>query len=468
MTGNLLKAPGAQARDELTQALAAVRAVFPLKTAHRKELPFAVQALSHLLTAERGQSQGYWQKPAYLGAYLYYFLPWNLLRLAWLLPSIGLDLAPGSRVLDLGSGPLTLPLGLWLARPELRRTPLHFICADPAQRPMELGEKVLKELAGADNPWHMELTRAPLEVAMRKAGRVNLIMAGNVLNEIQARHETLEERLENIFYSMDRCLEPGGGIFILEPGTRLGGKLIAMIRRIALEEGYAVEAPCTHEAACPYAPPPEDGEAPARRGIQRQTSGWCHFSLPADGAPEELAALSRDAELEKERLSFACLLLRKSGGENRPRHREKATQGGIVTPVRVVSDPIRIPQADGTARYVCSAHGLGLLQRAGEYRSGMLVEALLADKAGRDAKSGAWLMAPAVREPAKQGVESAPAPRKETRGCWPKPAPDGSTKPKSNAAQNPGKTLGNKPAPARGKQKKSRNRSDSGLKGAKS
>lgn len=404
---HLLRAPASRARNDLALAQAAIAAAFPLKAAHRKALPFSVQELSSLLTAERAQLQGYWQKPSLTGAYLYYFLPWNLLRLAWLLPGLPLDLQENGRVLDLGSGPLTLPLGLWLSRPELRKLSVSITCADPAQRPMELGRSVFerlqtKEESGQMSGWELQLLRAPIEVALRKAGKVNLITAGNVLNEISPRQERLEERLEEIFYSMDRALEPGGQIFLLEPGTRLGGKLVSLMRRIALAEGYSVEAPCTHAESCPYAPlenSDDDDEAPAPRqsrdkAAPRQASGWCHFNLTSDGAPQELLALSQAAELEKERLSFACLLLRKPGGKKTATAMEpdKTTHGGLLTPVRIISDPIKLPQSGTRARYVCSRHGLGLLHQADYCKSGMLVEALLPDKATRDAKSGAWNM----------------------------------------------------------------------------
>lgn len=399
MLQHLLKAPDARLRHDLELAAQAVEGVFPLKSAHKKELPFAVRDLSRLLTAERGQSRGYWEKPALTGAYLYYFLPWNLLRLAWLLRGLGLDIPPGARVLDLGSGPLTLPLGLWLARPDLRGAGLNLSCSDTAQRPMDLGRKIFEGLAAGEERWRLELTRAPLEVALRKAGRVKLIMAGNVLNEVQAGRASLEERLTEIFYSMDRALEDKGQIFIMEPGTRLGGKLVALMRRIALEEDYQVEGPCTHERLCPYAPASEDEDAPKRKGPP--PGGWCHFTLPSDGAPEALAALSAAAGLEKERLSLSCLLLRKGGGKVERAPREKAAPRalgpGIITPVRVVSDPIRLPGRPA-ARYVCSAHGLGLLQDALEYKSGMAAEAFLPDKGARDAKSGALLMRPAVNK----------------------------------------------------------------------
>lgn len=433
MHKNILKSPDARLRQELSQAVKATAAAFPLKTAHKKALPYSVRDLSLLLTAERGQSQGYWQKPAFTGAYLYYFLPWNLLRLSWLLPNLNISLPAGARVLDLGSGPLTLPLALWLARPDLHDKALHLTCSDPAQRPMELGRAILEQLGGASGGWKTDLLRAPIDMALRKAGRVRLITAGNVLNEIYPKQETLEERLENIFYSMDRALEHGGQILLVEPGTRLGGKLIALMRRIALESGYSVEAPCTHQNTCPYAPPEDDDEQP-RRGMQRQPSGWCHFSLSPDGAPEELTSLSRAADLEKERLSFSFLLLRKARnaaepdedsdlpGDNKLAHdkknnsRQRDNAGGGVTPVRVISDPIRLGSGQ-SARYVCSSHGLGLLSEPQFYRSGSFAEAVIADRARRDAKSGAWLMNPKQPGTSKEAaLQKEHAPQKKRPG----------------------------------------------------
>lgn len=457
----LLRAPDSQARNDLALAQVAIGAAFPLKAAHRKALPFSVQELSALLTAERVQIHGYWQKPSLTGAYLYYFLPWNLLRLAWLLPGLPLDLPENGRILDLGSGPLTLPLGLWLSRPELRKLSVSVTCADPAQRPMELGHSVFEHLQpeeerGQKTGWELQLLRAPMDVALRKAGKVNLITAGNVLNEISPRQERLEERLEEIFYSMDRILEPGGQIFLLEPGTRLGGKLISLMRRIGLREGYSVEAPCTHEEACPYAPLEnfDDDEAPAPRKSRdktflRQASGWCHFTLAPDGAPPELLELSRAAYLEKERLSFACLLLRKPDGKAQATtvKQDQTNRSGVLTPVRVISDPIKLPQTGTRARYVCSRHGLGLLHQADYCKSGMLVEALLPDKATRDAKSGAWNMQaaqPASRQPsggrpayeAKRSLHEKPEANGESQPGGGRQKPRG---PQGGKAPQPGK-----------------------------
>ncbi|MDR2050877.1 MAG: hypothetical protein LBQ63_03805 [Deltaproteobacteria bacterium] len=447
----LLHAPGPELLKNLSGLQAVLSGVFPLKSRHRSDLPLAVRDLSRLLTSERGQRRVYWAQPRFVAAYLNYFLPWNLLRLAWLLPGLPLlppvspkqrqgiapfagKAGPGAdlpatdrsgavRVLDLGSGPLTLPLGLWLSRPELRTRKLHLLCTDSSPHPLNLGRALLENLAGRfyttgpDKlfPWELRLERGTWEAALHgEKGRFELITAANLLNELSGRPRDAEERLEEkssaLFRAMHLALAPGGRIFLLEPGTRLGARLIVRMRSLALERGYLLESPCTHRMFCPLGH--RTGEGGARRGpagleansgrsreafLQergrgvRLNSAWCHFSFSAAGAWPELLDLSRDAGLEKERLHLACLLLRKPGTDSAPQPEKHSSR----LRVRVVSDPLYLPAGRGIARYVCSALGLGLLRSSEDLPSGMLVEAVVPgwpDKAKKDPKSGAWEM----------------------------------------------------------------------------
>ncbi|MDR2825928.1 MAG: hypothetical protein LBV76_03920 [Deltaproteobacteria bacterium] len=261
---DLFTAPDEILRQRLGQVKNAVAFAFPQKRQHREDLPYAVRDLSRLLTTERAQKNSYWAAPRLLGAYLHYFLPWNLFRLSWLLPGLPLNLKTGDRILDLGSGPLTLPLAFRLCRPQDAILPLTWFCSDLTPHPMEVGKDIFKqcgalmspELKTAAPPWRLNLLRAPLELALRKAkGRVNLITALNVLNELPApRQDSLEESLGSLFSSMDRALEPGGMILLIEPGTRLGGKIVQLMRYAAMARGYEVLSPCTHNAACPFYP----------------------------------------------------------------------------------------------------------------------------------------------------------------------------------------------------------------------
>jgi hypothetical protein len=118
----LFPEPGAELTRGLGELGALLRRIHPLKTKHRATLPGTVRRLSAFLTVERDQlPPDYMNRPEYLAAYVNYFLPWNIYRQGRLLQGLELDLPEGTRILDLGAGPLTFLHSLWLARPELRR-----------------------------------------------------------------------------------------------------------------------------------------------------------------------------------------------------------------------------------------------------------------------------------------------------------------------------------------------------------
>lgn len=421
LTENLLSRPDSASGICLREAIEAIKAAFPVPRNHKGDLPYAVRDLSRLLTQERGAlHQSYWSAPRFVAAYTHFFLPWNLYRLSWLLPSLRLSLPAQGHVVDLGSGPLTLPLALWCFCPELRTVPLRFTCFDVAMRPMEIGRGVLRELAGSGSPWKITLVRKPLDAAL--AGLTvpaHLMTAGNVLNELPPpRYGTLEDRLAELMALMHRKLAPEGRLLLVEPGNRLGGKVIAVARRGALGCGFAPLAPCPHAGPCPmmdqrlYYPP------------SPPYSGWCHFVYPAVDAPEFLISLGKRANLEKESLALSCLLLRKGGEESRvapaqdasPRssggmddlddlealyreimdggdegavalgHARRQARRDVIPPepgeplpdlhgakrmyVRVISDYIRLPHEVEPARYGCSPKGLVLVRDAVRVPSG--------------------------------------------------------------------------------------------------
>lgn len=378
----LFGAPDAFCRAGLQALPEALDRIFPLNRAHRADLPSAVRDLSALLTTERGSlGRSYWSAPRFVSAYLRYFLPWNLVRLTRLLPGLELpdvlaaDL--GQRVLlDVGSGPLTLPLALWLSRPEWRTTELTVVCADTAPRPMELGRRLLETLAallGEPFVWRLRLLRAALPSALGEARRVLLLTAGNVLNELPEREAPREERLSELALSVGRCLQPGGGALFVEPGTRLGGGLVAALREQAIIEGLEPVSPCPHAGACPL--------------LGKRERGWCHVSADA-GGPVWLAALSKAAHLSKDSLSLAYLQLRPGDPETSSRSGEG---GGKTVPCRVISDAFPV-RGLGAARYGCCSLGLALLPEAAELPSGSLVSCCRPASPVRDAKSGAVVL----------------------------------------------------------------------------
>ncbi|MDR1212470.1 MAG: rRNA methyltransferase, partial [Spirochaetaceae bacterium] len=108
-------------KTELEELMVLIEQTFPLEKRFRQDLPHDTARLSRLLTYEREEREdGYMGKAALLGAYLRYFLPWNVYRLSRILPGLPLALKDGDLLLDLGSGPLTFPAALWLCRKEFR------------------------------------------------------------------------------------------------------------------------------------------------------------------------------------------------------------------------------------------------------------------------------------------------------------------------------------------------------------
>lgn len=376
---------------ELDAVHKAILEAWPLGGKHLRSLPGDIRELSHLLTCERGQLKTpYWQRPAFVSAYLYYFLPWNLLRLGRLFAGLALPEPPEAPLLlDIGSGPLTLPLALWLARPKWRALPIRVLALDSARQPLALGGKIFTALARrlAASPWQILPVTGPPENLSRylpKDAKPWLLTAANLLNELRPRQQShclpgmddaeepaqdaWQERLEGLLLAWAPLLAQAP-LLAVEPGTRLGGNLIMRLRKAALEFGLTPLAPCTHAGGCPLL----------------GGNSWCHFVFGAADAPEWLKALARAARLHKTALSLAMLLMGPTAGA-----KAGATR---VFPLRVVSQSF---EARGEiCRYGCAKPGLCLMPAARNLVSGSLTNARLAQPEALDAKSGAKVVASA-------------------------------------------------------------------------
>jgi ribosomal protein RSM22 (predicted rRNA methylase) len=371
---------GADARRALEALPVALDAVLPLKAAHRRDLPAAVRELSARLTCERGgDERPYWSNPRLASAYLRYFLPWNLVRLTRLMGALALppppvDEAERAMLLDVGSGPLTLPLALWLAKPEWRALPLDVACLDNAPRALELGRALFAHLAGEKTTWRIIPVRAGINALARETrGRPWLISAVNVLNELKAERAPLETRLAAFAEQAARLLHAQGALLCVEPGTRLGGKLVQNLREEALALGLAPAQPCPHMQSCPL----------------RGTRSWCHFSLNTQGAPGWLAQLAQEARLPRKALHLSFTLFRRQT-VNRP---AALRAGGAESlEARLISAPFKVEGTDSLSRYACSARGLLLLAQAADAPSGALVEVQWPARPRKDKRSGAWML----------------------------------------------------------------------------
>lgn len=336
---NLFLPLSEQARQDLEQLLPLIDRLFPIPGRFRAQLPRDVAELSRQLTSERPRrNAGYLGQKSLLSAYLRYFLPWNVFRLGRLLPSLEIQFEAGDAITDIGSGPLTLPIALWVCRPDLREVPLEFRCLDRTGAILDAGKRILEALPSR---WKLRTIRGSL--GERIEGKpARLVTAINVFNELfwddHGGPRFVAERYGPLLSAL---AAKQGSILIVEPGIPRSGEFISLMRTQLLLSGRPPLAPCTHSAACPL--------PGGRRGAK-----WCHFAFETDEAPEELHRLSRAAGLPKERATVSFLLAGPSdrtaadATEGKPGERPGFSAAGLT--LRVISDPFPIGEEDVPAK----------------------------------------------------------------------------------------------------------------------
>lgn len=401
----LFPALDAPLRQSLDSLPALIRKTFPLPERFAAGLSADVRELSRLLTSDRAvRDRDYLNKPPLLSAYLRYFLPWNVYRLCRLIPALNLPLENGAAITDLGSGPLTMVLALWISRPDLRKLNLEFRCLDRSAPALEAGKKLFHALAGTAAPWAVKTIHAPIGSAV-KGTKAALVSAVNVFNEIfwdisPGDRNGLERMAGRTAGNLMSLRGEGGAVLVVEPGIPRSAAFISLLRSALAgstgSAGLRLCSPCPHSGPCPL----PGGQAAGGKGKAK----WCHFAFGTEDAPPDLQKLSAAASLPKERAVLSFLLA--ASGTDRGAGDTSEIKGEIL-PVRIISDvfpvgntpfpvgdaPFPIGNAPGGyGRYGCSSKGLVLVcsdRKTMELCvSGALIPAPF-HKARRDAKSGA-------------------------------------------------------------------------------
>lgn len=425
---------------ESLKALALLQEVIdeamPLTVKHRAALKGDIRRLWEDLTSgKENRNEEYLGSPPALSAYLRYFLPWNVFRLASIFSNTDFCLPDRAILADIGSGPLTVPIALYVARPELRDVPLTFRCVDRVERVMEKGLVIFESLAvkleGRLPPWTFDLRRESFGAA--QAERAHLLTAANVFNEFFWKDKRpLGERALATARSILSQVRENGSVFIMEPGDPRSGSLISALRAAFLAEGASPLGPCPHALSCPMpgifrslAPPEQraapdptierHNAAPSRYELprvampkSRDKYPWCHFSVDTASAPAWLSSLSESAGLPKDKASFSYLWVARSQNRSAtgfaaapaesappaagPRGRQAAAGKGIL--VRAVSEAFPLP-GRGTGQYGCSSLGYTLLRRASSeeaFAPGSLLLVHSTPDRSPDEKSGAIVL----------------------------------------------------------------------------
>jgi hypothetical protein len=390
-----------------------VQTAVPLDSKMLQSLPSDIRELSHELTDERSDRRvGYLNDPAALSAYIRYYMWWNLVRHTRLFSALPITLEDGDAAADLGSGPLTLPIALWMARPDLRDKKITWYCVDISQGALAAGEEIFLSLAAktGNEPWTIVRVKGEFGVSLRK--RVKLAASANMFNELfQDNPLPLEAQAKHHAQELASYAADDAAILLIEPGVPRAGRFVSLMRDALMRLGFDPEAPCPHMGPCPF---------PGLR-----YGKWCHFVFETEDAPTKLHKLSEDAGLSKDRAALSFVYSRRtrtvaeaSGdtgtsetvSENSA-STESAGEASLSTitrlsslfpnlKVRITSDPIRLPDFY-TGRYGCSE--LGMVMITGTYaaadwlkecHSGSLIEVPMPDKKRpeRDQKTGAILI----------------------------------------------------------------------------
>ena len=376
----------ADAKNILENFDSIIQGVRPLSAKARSLLSRDILSLSRSLTSERGgRRMGYMNDAASLTAYAHYFVWWNLVRLTRLFASLdenALSLSDGDYCLDIGSGPLTAVIALYLARPELRAKKLSWYCLDYSQSALSLGEdlflSVASKLQENGENWKIVRVKGGLGTAIKH--KAALVTCANMMNETFSDGANLEQLAKKHALSLMSYCDTGSEenrkspyIFVSEPGVPQSARFISLLRDALISRSYGIIAPCPHFSECPM-----DGRKHGKNGK------WCNFAFDTTDAPKKLLQLSQNAKLPKDRAVLSFVFARLG---------QKAPDAPLF---RIASDEIRLERGK-IGHYACTGAGLMLVaeKNASALSSGDLVELDLkkidVKELSRDEKSGALI-----------------------------------------------------------------------------
>ena len=404
--------------------------VMHLSGKQKVTLPAAVKNLSHQLTDERGTRRlGYMNEASFLSAYVNYFMWWNLVRLCRLfanLPKSAFNFDDETVALDIGSGPLTIPIALWLSRPELRSKKIVWYCLDLSSQALSLGEEIYlsvaaKTIAAAASaataasseskdekssekkaektfePWKIIRVKGSLGTAIKE--KADFVTCGNTFNEIIQRNEMPTDFLAKkyssqlISYLKDEKdnAEKKQNILLIEPGDPHSARFISLIRNAFIRQNFKPVAPCPHVEECPMA-----GRTGGRAtNASGKNTKWCNFAFSTDSAPKTLLRLSEKAGIPKERASLSFIFVSRDSNQKKEAEQKAQNPENEKIFIRIASDFIKLPEIRRSGYYACSKYGmlLAIDENHIQPKNGELLQIRTPENLDeRDQKSGAIIV----------------------------------------------------------------------------
>lgn len=325
-----------------------VQSIRPINSKQLLKLPEDINNLSHQLTDERATRRlGYMNEKVQLSAYVRYFTWWNLVRLTKLfanLPKESFIMEDGI-CLDAGSGPLSVVIALYLARPELRNLKLTWYCLDISQNSLAFGEDLFLSIAakiGQDLNWKIIRVKGSFGTSLKQ--KASFITCANMLNELNQSNKMPPEYQTKKYYEQFKIYANENARFLLiEPGFPKASRTLSLLRTRFIDSKNTICAPCSHLQECPM------------NGFKAYTGSshkWCNFAFSTVDAPKKLQILSDKAKLPKERATLSFISVA-------PFYKQEESDSSKLY-VRINSDGFTLP-GKKTGFYGCSKLGLTLL-----------------------------------------------------------------------------------------------------------
>ena len=381
-----------------------IQGLLPLNSKQFSKLPDHIRELSHQLTDERDTRRtAYMNEKVTLSAYTRYFMWWNLVRLTRLFSNIDLskaDIKDGDACIDLGSGPLTAVIALWLSRPELRALNLTWYCVDISPTALSLGEDLFLSVAARtlseemENKWKIIRVKGQMGTSIKR--KAKLLICANMFNEVfQSESRPLDFLAKKYSENLTRYGDKKTSYRVIEPGIPRSARFISLLRDTFIRKDMTITAPCSHCEICPMDGRLLKGPHMNKTADSNRTGKWCNFAFPVKNAPEKLQKLSAAAKIPKERVVLSFVFATPAAEENKGlvKNESAAQKSDKTVLLRIASDPIRLSEKIGF--YACSRLGLVLyIPKKGQLTfSGDLVEVSLPKREPKkDFKSGAIII----------------------------------------------------------------------------
>ncbi len=263
--------------------------------------------------------------PHFPTAYIAYFLPSNFFKIVALIldfhhaspshPLFSRQEEASSdrpfRVLDLGAGPGTNGLGLLdfsarFSEPYFKNRQIEYLAVDQDLRQLRNFSLLFSSYFQTLEPALSQRgIRFKIQTIQKKIstkppaldGKFDLIILGNLLNEMIQSGQTLSSLSEWVKNIMNNQLTSGGAVFIIEPALRKASRnLLALRDFIALQKKGSIRAPCLHQQPCPI------------MGPQGSEKDWCHQEKEWE-APGWIQRIDQEIGNRKDALKYSYLIL---------------------------------------------------------------------------------------------------------------------------------------------------------------